>query len=632
MKEGRNAFLEKRKPDLILLDLMMPKIDGLELKIDVKGIGTLESQNLQGILNTQKAFTPFGVMPKKGADWYVNHKELKDRIITGGTLYINRAEGSTFNVTLLENDENAQKNSLQTIIKAQPLLTNYLSTFYFSNYIAKVTPSSGESQLNFLQKHITDKGLKIELTSEHNLIAKVDVKTVESGNTKTYTIDQNQGNEMPPTIESISLDYTAEAIDFSFGHIHPFGHSLFDEENDITVLPDEYLDNSYFYLGFENARALDTVSVLFQVKEGSENPLKTPPELNWEILTPSGWRTNENEDFLLLEETNHFINTGLVKLKLPKSASNENTLMPLNLYWVRASMSDDYDALCKLIDVRTQAILTKRVLNSDTTTFAHLPEGTISKMKNRLAQTKAVSQPFASFKGKSEESDDAYYLRVSERLRHKSRAVTAWDFERLLLQEFPTIYKVKTLNHSAFVDGVLYSKAPGCVTVVVVPDLTKRSVFDVYEPRFPASELLEMQNFLNERAGGQVDVSVINPEFRKVRITATVKFYKGKDENYYKKETEKDITQFLSPWAFDINEDIVFNTSVHSSSIIYFLENLEYIDYVEELKIEQEKLIDAMVEFEVIKKEATTIKPHQILVSNKTHHIKIGIKECDNKL
>lgn len=609
--------------------LSLLKTESCELQVYVKGITELKSQNAQGLLNTKKTFMPFGALPKKGANWYVNHKELNDRIITDGTLYVNRAEDSNFDISLSENTVDMQKSSLQFIIKNQPVLTNYMPNFYFTNYALKTSPASGLSQLNFLQKNITDKGLKLELKTEHNLIAKVNVKTTGSDTNKTYTIDQKQGNNIPPTLESIYLDYTAKAIDLSFGHIHPFGSHMLDNEKDKPLVPDEYINKSFFYMGLENAQILDTVSILFQVKEGSENPLKTPPKLTWEILTNTGWKTQQNEEFLLLEETNHFIKTGLVKLKIPKTASSESTLMPSNRCWIRAHMSGDYDALCKLIDVKAQAILAERVLNPKTENSSHLPAERISKMINRLAQTKAVIQPFASFNGKAKETNKAYYLRVSERLRHKNRAVSVWDYERLLLEEFPSIYKVKTLNHSTFIDGKLYNKAPGCITIVVIPDLTKRSVFDIYEPRFPASELSEMKNFLIERVGGQVEVSVINPQFRKVRITAKVKFYEGKDENYFKKATEKDITRFLSPWAFDINSDIVFNTSVHSSSLLYYLENLDYIDYIENLKIEQEKQTKDTVDFEIVNKEATTIKPHQILVSDKSHNIEIGENICD---
>ena len=36
-----------------------------------------------------------------------------------------------------------------------------------------------------------------------------------------------------------------------------------------------------------------------------------------------------------------------------------------------------------------------------------------------------------------------YYTRVSERLRHKNRAIQLWDYEHLILQNFPHLYRVK---------------------------------------------------------------------------------------------------------------------------------------------------------------------------------------------
>jgi hypothetical protein len=55
---------------------------------------------------------------------------------------------------------------------------------------------------------------------------------------------------------------------------------------------------------------------------------------------------------------------------------------------------------------------------------------------------KSVQNPAASATGGSEESIDDAEHRSSERLRHKDRAVSFWDYERMVLEEFPTIYKI----------------------------------------------------------------------------------------------------------------------------------------------------------------------------------------------
>src|SRR5690606_13831713 len=122
-----------------------------------------------------------------------------------------------------------------------------------------------------------------------------------------------------------------------------------------------------------------------------------------------------------------------------------------------------------------------------------LPAGSISKLIMRVPQIKGVSQPFSSFGGLHEEADTAYYRRVSERLRHKNRAITLWDYEHLILQAYPEVYKIKCLNHTSATSFV----SPGDVLLVVVPDIINKNVFDIYEPRLSKNMLDSIQSYIN---------------------------------------------------------------------------------------------------------------------------------------
>ena len=80
--------------------------------------------------------------------------------------------------------------------------------------------------------------------------------------------------------------------------------------------------------------------------------------------------------------------------------------------------------------------------------------------------------------GKTPEQPADFNVRVSERLRHKRRALTIWDYERLVLEKFPQIYKVKCLNHTQYEPapgpgGIYRELAPGHVTIVTVPTPTE---------------------------------------------------------------------------------------------------------------------------------------------------------------
>ncbi len=608
------------------------KIESLQLKVDVKEITSLKGENEVGLLSVNKSFMPFGAIPKKGAKCYITHPEIQDRFIESGTLKVK----GTAKFYLKPNVELERLQIYNRILEHYPAKINILPHIQFNIYnVLKPIDNDHklefdpdkESPISFENNYVSTKGLTLKFSGNYNAIAKVSVTTSTIDDKVTsYIINQDEVITKPPTIEAISLDYIANSSDITFGYIHPFGSERKDKMSGNNWLPTEYIKNSYFYIGFENAIAEDIVSILIQAKEGSENPATTNPELTWEILTDKGWVDHKTEAFILEESTSDFIQTGLIKLKISKSAVNNSRLMPKGMHWLRASTVAPFDYFCKLIAVKAQAVVGIRKIEPSTEQFEQLAAGTITKMVQRISQVKKLNQPFASFGGNNQETDTAFYRRVSERLRHKNRAVSSWDYERLLLENFSDIYKAKCLNHSLYKEDKLYTKAPGHVTIIVIPDLTKRSVFDIYEPRFPKSELLEMTAFLNELSGMNIKVKVVNPAFRKVKVSADIKFYDHLDANFYQEQTKDDITQFISPWAFDINQQITFNTAVHISSMIYYLENLSYVDYVLRLQIAQEKVGEIDV-FESVEQEARTSFPNQILVSAKKQEHLINVKE-----
>jgi hypothetical protein len=243
-----------------------------------------------------------------------------------------------------------------------------------------------------------------------------------------------------------------------------------------------------------------------------------------------------------------------------------------------------------------------------------IPAGTISKLVNRVQEVKSVGQPFSSFGGLSEESDAAFYLRVSERLRHKNRAITLWDYERLILQQFPEIHKVRCLNHTS---GTSFL-APGHVTVVVIPDIVNRNVFDIYQPRVSRATLNKVYNYLAALSGLHVNLNIINPEYEEVTVSLKVRFNPGFDENYYQKILQDDLTKMLSPWAFERTTDLRFGTTLHQSVLISSIEKLPYVDYITDLKISHKW------------EKKTSISPSNlkaILVSAKAHHIEVLPKD-----
>lgn len=404
-----------------------------------------------------------------------------------------------------------------------------------------------------------------------------------------------------------------------------------------TWLVPDYCKGGELFIGLENAIPTQQVSLLIQVLEGSENPLADSfsgkQKVEWAILCDNQWKNLEND--ILANNINNFLKSGIVKFNIPKQATTGNTLLPENYIWIRAKIHKDYDAVCKVIDIKAQAVLAEFVNNDNELSHLEhgLPAETISKLITRVPQIKSVSQPFSSFGGQPEESDAAYYRRISERLRHKNRAITLWDYEHLVLQKFSEIYKIKCLNHTSDTSFL----SPGDVLLVVVPDIINKNVFDIYEPRISKATLNSIQNYINQLNTMHVEAKVINPEYEKVVVKLNVKFYDQYDENFYKKQLNEDITRFLSPWAFDNTEDITFGIELHSSILIDYIEKLYYVDYLEELEMAKhpEELdnpenptdVTYLNELDFVQVLAPE-SPKHILVSAKQHAIFTDIKKC----
>jgi hypothetical protein len=208
------------------------------------------------------------------------------------------------------------------------------------------------------------------------------------------------------------------------------------------------------------------------------------------------------------------------------------------------------------------------------------------------ASVKTVSQPYDSFGGEVPEIEQQFYVRVSETLRHKGRAIQAFDYERLALQEFPQLFKVKCINHSFALNAHEYINdfpyAGGYVTLAVIPDLNKLMAGNSYEPKVPVSIIEDINTFIRQRTSPFVRFRAMNPRYEKINFCLKIRLLKGKDENYYKEQVKEDIRNFLAPWAVGDYYKLTFGQCVYRSDIIQFLETRDYMDFISDLRMARE--------------------------------------------
>jgi hypothetical protein len=287
--------------------------------------------------------------------------------------------------------------------------------------------------------------------------------------------------------------------------------------------------------------------------------------------------------------------SGIVKFAMPENMTKDNTIMPKDLHWIKAAILRNSKSVSETIGIHTQAIqvvFTNEEENDKLRLNTALPAGSVSKLKEADANVKKVEQPYDSFGGREPEVERHYYLRVSELLRHKGRAIQKWDYERIVLEAFPQIFKTKCINHSFALNAHEYINdfpvAPGYVLLAVIPDLTKLNAGNSFEPKAPVSLLEEITKWVCKRTSAFVRLRVMNPRYEKVHLCLKVKLYKGKDENYYKEKLEEDLREFLAPWAIGEYDKLRFGQCVNRSDLLQFLEGLDYMDYIIDLQMQHE--------------------------------------------
>ncbi|WP_264536434.1 baseplate J/gp47 family protein [Flavobacterium sp. N1736] len=661
----------------IYKSLAQNKLESITINIDVQNIHNALLENDNGIINPVKPFFPFSTQPVKGSSFYIKYKEaftknwsninvdivwkntpadfvehykaykeasfktistnkFRDSVISGTTFLpaggiVTTNDYFQYKLSILSN------NVWQDFGAATKLFTGtnpFKTTFNISN-----------------SNYITEKNAQLKLTLNtsflNNLYSKTYALALSSEN-KNVVIPNEP---YTPLVESLVLNYTAfettrftamgletlksiyDKNDAKLFHIHPFGYSeehsflksnlAYVEDKNSYLLP-TYCKGGELFIGLENVQELQQITLLFQVLEGSENPL-TPSfsgkqKIEWSVLGHNEWRNLDYSD-ILLNETENLLQSGILKFNLPKEATQNNTRLPKNYIWLKAKMHKKYDVVCKIIGIHSQAVLAGFQNNAND--LSHLKTGleaeTISKLIQRLSNVKSVTQPYNSFDYKPQESNEDYYRRISERLRHKNRAITMWDYEHIILQEFTGLYKVKCLNHTSETSY----QSPGNVTLVVIPDTVNKNVFDIYQPRVSTAMLNKVKNYIDKLNSLHVNTFVINPNYEEVTVDLKVKFRPGYDENFYLQELNADIIKFLSPWALDKKSPITFGVSIHSSLLINYIEKLGYVDYLQDVKLLKNGAFSDKV--------AVPSNPKSILVSAKSHLLSTDIKQCTVK-
>jgi len=421
-----------------------------------------------------------------------------------------------------------------------------------------------------------------------------------------------------PKLESISMHYSASATTdittvtkaafenkaIAFYHLAPFGeaeqHAYLAPGANLMLLPQLATrsgaaneDSGELYIGLVNLAGLQAVNLLFGVLEGTSDPLTAKPEkhVTWSYLSHNQWKDFEAQS--ISDGTAQLIQTGIISFTIPEDATTDNTLLPAGFLWLRAGVNSAVMAVCQLLNIDAQAAVATFSDNGNAVDFLNvpLPAATIAKLKTPVAAIKKITQPYAAFGGRPAEESEVYYTRVSERLRHKERALAIWDYEHLILEAFPQLHRVKCLSHTALEqlpNGAmrLNEMAPGHVTIITIPSLQNTNLSNPLRPYTSESMLAQIADFVKARTSCHVAVQVVHPTFEEVALDFKLRLMPGYDDfTFYAQRLKEEITAFLTPWAFSSQAEVHFGGRVSKSVLINFIEEQPFVDYISHVKL-----------------------------------------------
>ncbi|MCX6218598.1 baseplate J/gp47 family protein [Spirosoma sp.] len=557
-----------------------------------------------GPVDISKPFQPFGPNPKAGSAFSIGSKEIfqkanaivKLSFTWRGTFkatpflsaaYLSKAVWSTLTSSIYVN---SSANTL-TIPPADAAPVDYgpndfLTTSSVSGFL-KIS-ANGDFGHATWQTELVD--------YLNKLIAKTPVPLPTVPEIPEITaINLGYSATSPP----IPLNSTSskDAAGAKFYHLSPFGmaerHPQLKGSGVTTLLPQfshaeggvSQPHEAEFYIGISGLLPPRSLSMLIQVADGTADPNSVKTKLHWSYLHDNNWVDVTNES--LSDSTNDFTRSGIVTLSIPANATATHTIMPTGLHWIRVAVVAASEGACRLLAVAAQAARVTFVDRANDPAFPAtvLPAGTINKLDQPDSAVKKVEQPFETFGGRGKETSESFYNRISERLRHKDRGIALWDYERLVLEAFPQIYKVKCLNHTHYEPGIYKELAPGHVTLVAIPNQQFQNQRDPLKPYTSLGLLTEIDAFLKNRLSCFVKLHVKNPQFEGVRVKFRVRFFDGYDETFYIGRLQETITRFLSPWAFAGGEGPSFGGKIYKSVLINFVEEQPYVDYVTDFQL-----------------------------------------------
>jgi hypothetical protein len=375
-------------------------------------------------------------------------------------------------------------------------------------------------------------------------------------------------------------------------HLYPLGERSVNKSSGLTFLPDYSLlgFSNYqadLYIGLINIIPGQSISLLFELAEETAEQTELEAKISWHFI--SNDEIEKIDGSKIIDTTSNFLQSGIVQLTLPETATNQNSIVyGANTYWLVARCDKNYEVVANVRSIKTNGVEVLRVLDVDNQEAKKsVAANTIENLFPKTANVKSVTQNTPSQNGRELETDQHYFWRSSQRLRHKSRAINQWDFEQMVLEKFSNIYKVKCLNHAYYDNATSTIVAkPAHTLISLIPHYIINTASVNFQPAISMSKLLAVEAYLQTKTSAFQELQIFNSHWDEILIEIQVVLNRDVlDLLFYRELLNTDIKKFLSPWAFDAGQAPTLSQKIYTSTLVDYIDELPYVHHITLLKI-----------------------------------------------
>ena len=399
-----------------------------------------------------------------------------------------------------------------------------------------------------------------------------------------------------PVVKRISINYTAKSsiniigqggerkpdeIESQIIRIIPFGYKTIFKNgiSDSRELLEPFGSDGYLVIGLNNIKPGLPLNLMFEFSGSKNKTMETPVNIRWFYLSDNTFYQFKKED-IYYDTTSNFTSNGIVSLRIPEDINKNNTIIQGDHYWILvAARGKITKVLGKIIQIKTHAVEARWVNNNDPNHYSNLENlpkiKALAKKKSAIASVEQVG-PF--FGGHPKESKKLLWTRVSERLRHKGRAVNLWDFERLVIQEFPEVRQVKCIGPGENGGDIISGEV---IVAVVSEHIGKNNL----RPTIGVNLLRNIHEYLQNLTSPHVDLNIINPSYEWLKLSMQV-LLKAPFQNQtgkYLKQLSDEIENFICPWLHQ--GDIRIGGGFKKKDLHNYIQSRPYIEYVTSFSI-----------------------------------------------